>query len=104
MVNTLLCPMETRVVRSIMKLLFCTKCGDMFAVIPKKIRSCECGAVSGAYEDDGLNAWYAGNTAVPFGFLNSSFMAAVIQQPERGNGKEFTAFVIPKVCPTFKKK
>jgi len=41
-----------------------------------------------------------GGEAIPIGFANSNFEAALLLQPETGMGKEFTAFVIPKICPT----
>lgn len=81
-----------------MKLLMCPDCGDVFN-LKHAVKTCGCGKTRGHYTDD-LNAVYDGG--VPLGFANSSFLKAVLQQPDEGRGKEFTAFVIPHVCPTFK--
>ncbi len=82
-----------------MKLILCYKCQDVvkgdFAP-----RTCKCGASGIQYLND-LNAIYWGD-AVPLGFANSSLVDAVSHQPLGGMGREFKAFVIPVVCPTFK--
>jgi len=83
-----------------MKLLYCNTCGDTFG-LSYTTKTCQCGECGGHYERDGLNATAYGN-ATPLGFANSSFKDARETQPEWGAGREFTAFVIPKVCPTFK--
>jgi len=85
-----------------MKLLLCRQCTDVIR-LQKYWKSCECGETSGRYEEDGLNAVYCGEDAVPLGFVNSEFRHALENQPEEGEGKRFTAFVIPKKCPTMKK-
>ena len=81
-----------------MKLLYCNTCKDTFS-LSYTTKTCHCGESGGHYEADGLNATYYGN-ATPLGFTNGSFNHAKDRQPEWGNGFEFTAFVIPKVCPT----
>ncbi len=81
-----------------MKLLYCNTCKDTFS-LSYTTKTCQCGESGGHYEADGLNATYYGN-ATPLGFTNGSFNHARERQPEWGNGFEFTAFVIPKVCPT----
>ena len=81
-----------------MKLLLCNTCGDIIQ-LSKTTTTCQCGSCGGHYKEDGLNAIYYG-PAVPIGFHNSSFTDAISNQPEYGNGIEFTAFVIPKVCPS----
>ena len=81
-----------------MKLLYCNNCQDVFRLY-KTTSTCLCSDSGGHYKTDGLNAIYYG-PAVPLGFANPSFVAAIRSQPEWGNGFEFTAFVIPKVCPT----
>lgn len=83
-----------------MKLLYCRSCGDVFSLRYER-RTCFCGRSSGQYGADGLNAWYDG-PAVPIGFDNASFHNARELQPESGRGKKFTAFVIPKDCPTMR--
>ena len=81
-----------------MKLLYCNNCQDVFRLY-KTTKTCHCGATGGHYKVDGLNAIYYG-PAVPLGFTNTSFVAAIRNQPEWGKGELFTAFAIPKVCPT----
>jgi hypothetical protein len=68
-----------------------------------KPRTCKCRGVGGYYKSDGVNAEYWGEHAVPLGFANVSLGRAILNQPESGKGREFKAFVIPKVCPTMKK-
>jgi hypothetical protein len=82
-----------------MKLIYCPKCHDVVRGMMEP-RKCACGS-SGLQYTDSLNAVYWGE-AVPLGFANSSFVDALGRQPEEGGGKLFTAFVIPKNCPTFK--
>ena len=84
-----------------MKLLFCKECQDIIRLIPDKIRECKCGKVGGKYINE-LNAVYFGKEGVPIGFKNSTLANAIYNQPEKGLGKEFIAFVIPKICPTIK--
>jgi len=83
-----------------MKLLFCSSCNDVFA-IHKQERSCLCGKTKGHYTDS-LNAVYSGASAVPLGFNNQSFIRSLLLRPQEGSGKDFTAFVIPHVAPSFK--
>jgi hypothetical protein len=85
-----------------MKLLFCANCNDVFA-IHKQERHCLCGKTKGHYVDN-INAVYSGINAVPLGFHNSRFISALLQRPQEGLGKEFTAFVIPHVNPSFKEE
>ena len=85
-----------------MKLLFCTKCEDIFRLWIGEIRKCKCGMSQGKYTDN-LNAWYSGPT-IPLGFGNSTFKLALDNQPETGFGPRFDAFVISKQSPTFQKK
>ena len=83
-----------------MKLLLCPDCGDIFNI--KEVeKTCTCGLTRGHYVDN-LNAIYSGG--IPLGFANSTFLKAVREQPQSGRGKEFTAFVIQKDCPTFKEQ
>ena len=84
-----------------MKLLLCKECQDIVRLIREEKRVCKCGKVGGKYTDD-LNAVYFGEMAVPIGFANSTLVKAVHKQPENGMGENFTAFVIPKVCLTYK--
>jgi hypothetical protein len=83
-----------------MKLIFCPNCEDIIKC-QESGRTCQCGASGGRYTDN-LNAIYWGK-AVPLGLANSSFVQALRNQPEDGQGSRFEAFVIPKSCPTFKK-
>lgn len=81
-----------------MKLLYCPNCGDLFN-LSYETKSCMCEHSSGKYTDD-INAIYSGG--IPIGFANSSFIKAIKNQPEKGMGEVFTAFVIPQICPTMK--
>lgn len=85
-----------------MKLLFCANCNDVFA-IHKQEKSCLCGKTKGHYVDN-INAVYSGSGAVPIGFHNQSFIRSLLQRPQEGMGKEFTAFVIPYTNPSFKEE
>jgi len=80
-----------------MKLLYCSKCGDVFNLVMDRWKFCRCGKVRGRYMDE-INAVYSGG--IPIGFNNFSFYPALKNQPESGLGREFEAFVIPKDCPT----
>lgn len=84
-----------------MKLLYCKDCGDVFSMRYEE-RACICGKSKGKYLDN-LNAEFSG-PALPLGFHNSSFSHALKNQPEKNWGKDFTAFVIEKNCPTFVNK
>lgn len=81
-----------------MKLLFCLICRDIFN-LSSEHKTCKCGRAEGIYIND-IDAVH--NGGIPLGIANTSFIDAIINQPENGQGKEFTAFVIPKDCPTFK--
>ena len=83
-----------------MKLFFCPSCQDVLKIVRNE-RTCSCGASSGFYHSDGLNATVKGE-AVPLGFGNTSFVEALENRPASGGGERFVAFVIPKVCPTVK--
>ena len=86
-----------------MKLVFCPKCQDVVRLKQDRVKTCDCGNVSGQYTDE-LYAWYSGEGAMPLGFANSSFSMTLKIQPNDGLGQLFTAFVIPKVCSTFENK
>jgi len=81
-----------------MKLIYCPHCYDVRKIQSEKTH-CRCGQCWGMYTDD-LNAIYGGE-AIPLGVANSSFVKAIEQQPTRGLGRVFQAFVIPKICPTY---
>tara|TARA_R110000744_G_scaffold54762_2_gene116097 strand:+ start:238 stop:621 length:384 start_codon:yes stop_codon:yes gene_type:complete len=81
-----------------MKLLYCNTCRDIVKLY-RTTRTCQCGATGGHYKQDGLNAIYYG-PAIPLGFANNSFHEALDSQPDYGMGTNYSAFVIPKVCPT----
>ena len=84
-----------------MKLLLCKKCHDVFKLDFEE-RQCKCGSVRGKYLSE-LYAIYSGEHAVPLGFNNQSLVDAIISQPKVGRGVYFEAFVVPKVCSTFRK-
>ena len=83
-----------------MKLIYCSKCGDVVRLIKDKMRKCKCKACSGQYVNN-LDAWYEGEWCIPLGFNNFSLIHALRNQPQDGMGTRFEAFVIPKECPTF---
>ncbi|WP_096187064.1 hypothetical protein [Evansella halocellulosilytica] len=85
-----------------MKLLLCLECNDIFS-LDLKMKKCSCAKTKGRYIDN-LNAIYEGDSAMPIGFSNPSLKEAILNQPDKGMGKEFTAFTIPRNCPTFIKK
>lgn len=82
-----------------MKLLLCKKCQDVIRLIDIK-RTCKCGSCGGRYIDD-VNAIYFGIVATPIGFANNTLLDAIRKQPNSGMGENFTAFVIPKLCPSY---
>jgi hypothetical protein len=83
-----------------MKLIGCKVCNDIVA-LRHFARECFCGKSFGYYTDE-ANAVYGGE-AIPIGILNYTLHEAISCQPEGGAGKQFTAFVIPKQCPTFER-
>ncbi|MEW4309469.1 hypothetical protein [Rossellomorea marisflavi] len=85
-----------------MKLLLCLNCNDVFS-LSSQLKKCSCGKTKGQYMDN-INAIYEGESALPLGISNTSLKDAVLNQPDRGMGKEFIAFTIPRDCPTFIKK
>lgn len=97
--DNLSAPAETEA-EGTMKLIFCRACEDIIR-LTRETRRCECARAGGYYGDNGVDATYWG-TAVPLGFKNSDFQRAMLDQPERGMGERFEAFVIPKDCPTMR--
>lgn len=87
-----------------MKLLVCVFCSDVIKLNNVELRTCACGECGGYYKEDGLNAVYWGDSAIPIGFDNSSLVEAIQNQPDSGMGERFVAFVIPKDCPTMVKE
>lgn len=85
-----------------MKLIICRCCFDVVKGDTDADRTCKCGE-SGIRYLNRIDAVYWGDAATPLGFANSSLADALLDQPEAGMGQEFTAFVIPVKCPTFKK-
>jgi hypothetical protein len=84
-----------------MKLLYCKECHDIFS-LSLELKSCTCGKSKGKYTDN-FNARYSG-PCIPLGIDNNSFRLALNNQPNSGQGFDFEAFVIPKVCNTFIKE
>jgi hypothetical protein len=84
-----------------MKLLLCGSCYDIFN-LDFDLKKCKCGETERRYLDE-LNATYKGNNTIPVGFSNPSLAKAISNQSQEAMGEEFTAFIIPKECPTFKK-
>jgi len=86
-----------------MKLILCPHCGDVVKLTIRVPRFCECGKSWGQYHKDGLNADIGGE-AIPLGFANQSFIKALKDRPEEGEGSRFEAFVIPKKASSMHKK
>jgi hypothetical protein len=82
-----------------MKLIYCSLCHDIIR-LRRQVTTCKCGLSHGTYLND-LNAVYSGD-AIPLGIDNSSFIDALKNQPKKGQGVRFEAFVIPFECATFK--
>jgi hypothetical protein len=83
-----------------MKLVHCSACGDVFSLSPHRVKKCECGDSAGRYYPDGYRAWVSGQHAVPIGFSNASFLAALATRPDGPPGRVFIAFVIERACAT----
>ncbi len=81
-----------------MKLIFCHNCLDVFSLIQMETRECLCGQSKGQYDDE-LTAWYSGKDAIPLGFANHTFFAAMTSKND-----EFIAFKIADNCSTFRRK
>ena len=80
-----------------MKLIFCLDCGDVKA-LNYEITLCKCQNSGGQYLDkNDVEIW--GNV-VPIGIDHRSFRKAIANQPLKGMGREFLAFVIPMNCPS----
>lgn len=83
-----------------MKLLHCRSCFDIVALSFEE-RTCLCGKSSGHYKDK-LNAVVKG-TCMVIGISNPSFIKATARQmyfgdKDDGQGREFTAFIVPANC------
>ncbi len=80
-----------------MKLLFCTDCGDV-----RKINIgetfCLCKKTAARYLDNLYVEWNGNGRLI--GFKNSEFRSVV----ENNNNENFTAFILPKECPTVNPK
>lgn len=81
------------------KLLLCLKCSHIFNLDYNE-RMCDCGSTKGKYINQ-QEAIYSGKHSIPLGVANDSLINAIKNQPQEGMGEEFSAFVIPKICPTF---
>jgi hypothetical protein len=94
-----------------MKLLLCTKCGDVFKLTAETLRSCRCGTCSGKVKRNDIDVFVHGprDSTFVLGFANTSLIAALMAQRHEGDlpktmryggrfvspGREFDAFVIP---------
>ena len=83
-----------------MKLLYCKSCQDVVRPLIGIERTCKCGKSSIVAQLDGITISYTGEQCTIFGIHNPSFIDALHHQPESGQGKDFTAFVLPKKCAT----
>lgn len=84
-----------------MKLIFCKECCSVISLSLEEKR-CDCGKSGGKYYPDGVDATFFG-PAIPLGFNNVGFKFALNNQPFRGIGRNFEAFVVPENCKSFKK-
>ena len=80
-----------------MKLIFCPYCQDVRKLLRDRVQ-CSCGKSYGWYKDS-LNASIGGD-AIPLGIANISLAAALKHRPDKGDGEDFIAFVIPRECRT----
>lgn len=81
-----------------MKFVYCETCTSIFSLRLNTRQYCYCKKTWGEYTDNS-NALISKN-AIPVGFDNRSFVSALRKRPEAGQGKEFSAFIIPKRCPS----
>jgi hypothetical protein len=88
-----------------MKLLLCTKCGDVRALRMTRWTRCHCRQSRGRYRTE-IHAEVAGPRAMLLGFHNASLRAAVqLEAADRAAGiardlgHVFEAFVIPFSSP-----
>ncbi len=81
-----------------MKFVYCQCCGDVRKLKLQKVTLCNCKAVGGFYLDD-LHAVIS-QEAIPMGWDNRSFAAALKGRPIKGDGYVFTSFTIPEECST----
>ena len=84
--------------RNAMKLIYCPECRQIISLTMEPT-GCHCKRSGGLYLNQ-IFAVYWGD-AVPLGIANSSFHAALKDQPDTAPGECFTAFVIEKKCPRF---
>lgn len=95
-----------------MKILLCHKCTDFFSLTTLHVRKCLCGAVSGSYSSDGLNAVVEYTNEEEYsvlGISNPTLVSAIRDQMNYGDlssglGRKFDAFVIPMCAPTVKRE
>ena len=77
-----------------MKLGYCISCKDMFK-LTKNVRGCSCGKCSGRLRGHEF-AIVLGPIKV-IGINEGSFQYAIDNQPNKGPGKEFVAYVLPHI-------
>lgn len=82
-----------------MKLIFCSKCFDVFNLTLKE-KKCSCGDSGGNYIDK-ANVKVFGRCSV-IGFSNNSLTNAVFNRNSKPTGTEFTAFAIPDNAKSIK--
>lgn len=79
-----------------MKAIICSRCEDLVA-LSHTARQCRCGGSGGHYLANDHDAIYWG-AAVPLGFINSEFTAAV-----KAHSGTFSGKVFERDAPTFKR-
>lgn len=83
-----------------MKLGFCLACKDIFKLV-FNVRECHCGKSSGVLKGREL-AKINGPIKI-LGINDKSLYEALEAQPSRGSGKDFIAFVLPKINKSVEK-
>lgn len=77
-----------------MKLIRCTYCNDVVALIPGRLRACACGRSRGRYRADGIAADIAG-PCVALGIDNESMNKALAGHVADGKRHGVVAFIMP---------
>jgi hypothetical protein len=85
-----------------MKLILCPKCYDVVKCGNRRKRYCACKKSWGKYIDE----LYAeiGGEAIPVCLHNSEMVLAIRNQPKKGWGPNFTAWIPAKQCETICRK
>lgn len=86
-----------------MKLIFCLSCSDVVNLVRHEERRCSCGSCYGMMDSESTG-WYKGVTCLPVHFNIGSFADACFNQPSKGRGRMFEAFVLADKNLTLEKR